>query len=294
MEAGDLHEDHAGERLVRAACGAGVRVGDFGGGAWPLHSVHRGILTVDVDRLRRVNRVEGMSVYTVFDGQVVDADECVARAKIIPLVVAEARVREAEAAAEAGEGGGSGVVAVRPFRPMTVAAVVQDTLGQRQRERFHAALGEKIAWFGATLREPLHVDATARAVGAALEAETDRGAEVVVLAGSKPMDPLDPTFAALERVGARMECLGVPAHPGSLFWLAYLGETPVIGMPGCGLFSQATVFDLVLPRILAGERIERAGLADLGHGGFLAREMAFRFPPYRPSRERGAIPADDE
>jgi molybdopterin biosynthesis enzyme len=103
------------------------------------------------------------------------------------------------------------------------------------------------------------------------------------------MDPLDPVWLALDRLGVTIERFGVPAHPGSLFWIAWHGDVPILGMPTCGLFAQATVFDLVLPRILAGERVGRAELAELGHGGFLTRELAFRFPRYRGGVVRGAI-----
>jgi molybdopterin biosynthesis enzyme len=103
------------------------------------------------------------------------------------------------------------------------------------------------------------------------------------------MDELDPTFRALDELGARRERHGVPAHPGSLFWLARLRDVAIVGMPSCGLFSQATVFDLVLPRILAGERVDARALSKLGHGGLLTRDVAYRFPPYRPSRQRGAL-----
>ena len=106
------------------------------------------------------------------------------------------------------------------------------------------------------------------------------------MAGTKAMDPLDPP-SGIERLGAPLERYGVPAHPGSLFWLARVGEVPVLGMPTCGLFSQATTFDVILPRVLAGERVDRTTLAELGHGGLLSRDAAFRFPPYRPST-RGA------
>jgi hypothetical protein len=58
-------------------------------------------------------------------------------------------------------------------------------------------------------------------------------------------------------------------------------------MPACGLFSQATTFDLVLPRLLAGERVDSAAVAALGHGGLLSRDSAWRFPPYRKSVARG-------
>src|SRR5581483_2998081 len=117
-----------------------------------------------------------------------------------------------------------------------------------------------------------------------------RRAEVIVLAGTKAMDPLDPAFLALDRLGVRLERYGVPAHPGSLFWIARYRDIPLLGMPSCGLFSQATVFDLVLPRVLAGERVGREELARLGHGGLLGRDVAFRFPRYRATSGRGKIP----
>jgi molybdopterin biosynthesis enzyme len=86
-----------------------------------------------------------------------------------------------------------------------------------------------------------------------------------------------------------MERHGAPAHPGSLLWLARWDGLAVLGMPTCGMFSQATTFDLVLPRILTGEPIGNREIAGLGHGGLLSREMAFRFPPYRANAARGEL-----
>ncbi|MFN8580906.1 MAG: hypothetical protein U0163_08040 [Gemmatimonadaceae bacterium] len=139
------------------------------------------------------------------------------------------------------------------------------------------------------LVEPLFVAATPESVAGGIEALLHQQSNVVIVAGSRPKDPLDPCFVALDRLGAVVERRGVPAHPGSLAWLARLGAAPIVGMPSCGLFSQATVFDLMLPRLLTGEQLTGDDLAALGHGGFLTRDMAFRFPPYRPARERGEI-----
>ena len=86
-----------------------------------------------------------------------------------------------------------------------------------------------------------------------------------------------------------MERHGAPAQPGSLLWISRWGERQVVGMPACGIFSQATTFDLVLPRILAGEAIGNVEIAALGHGGLLSREMGFRFPRYRPASPRGEL-----
>jgi molybdopterin biosynthesis enzyme len=112
---------------------------------------------------------------------------------------------------------------------------------------------------------------------------------VLIVAGASALDPLDPVFSALTLLGATMERHGVPAHPGSLLWLARWDDLAVLGMPTCGMFSQATTFDLVLPRLLAGETIDNAELAALGHGGLLSREMAYRFPPYRANAARGEL-----
>jgi len=112
---------------------------------------------------------------------------------------------------------------------------------------------------------------------------------VILVAGAKAMDLLDPTFSALESIGAHMVRHGVPAHPGSLLWLADWDGVPIVGMPTCGLFAQATVFDLVISRILTGERIGRRELVRLAQGGFLTRDMSFRLPAYRSAAERGAV-----
>jgi molybdopterin biosynthesis enzyme len=87
-----------------------------------------------------------------------------------------------------------------------------------------------------------------------------------------------------------MERHGAPAHPGSLLWIAEWQGHPVLGMPTCGMFSQATTFDLVLPALLAGETVANREIAALGHGGLLSRDMAYRFPPYRQGAARGELP----
>jgi molybdopterin biosynthesis enzyme len=286
MDARDVHEDEAGERLARAAAGDGVDMGAASGGHWPLIAARRGILDVRVGPLRQANAIDGICVYSLYSGQVVEAGETVARAKITPFVLARARLEEAEAQARAG----GGLVAVRPFLPLRVGAVVQETLGERAMERFRSALGEKVRWFGSELIEPRFVPARAESIADALDGVVSAGAQVVTVGGTKAMDDLDPTFRALGRLGVAVERHGVPAHPGSLFWIARYRGAPILGMPSCGLFSQATVFDLVLPRILTGEPFGRAEMAELGHGGFLTREMAFRFPPYRGAAQaRGEV-----
>jgi molybdopterin biosynthesis enzyme len=148
---------------------------------------------------------------------------------------------------------------------------------------------EKAAWFGSSLLEPCVVSRNARSIAVAMEGALGGGAGLLAVAGTVAMDPLDPGFEAIRLLRGTVERVGVPAHPGSLLWLARIGGIPVVGMPSCGLFSRATVFDLVLPRLLAGLPVDSEWLASLGHGGLLTRDVAARFPPYRPRQERGAV-----
>jgi molybdopterin biosynthesis enzyme len=282
---GDVLEADAGTRLAVAAAGAGVSAGEAAGGHWPLVALTRGIVEVRREALLAVNGPGDLAVYTIADGQVVDAGEVVARAKVIPFVVERAALDRGLAAATAA----AGLLAVRPFAPVRIGVVVQESLGSSALERFRRAMEEKAAWFGSSLLAPCVVSRNARSIAAAMEGAVVGGAGVMAVAGTMAMDPLDPAFAAIRLLGGAIERVGVPAHPGSLLWLARLGDVPVVGMPSCGLFSRATVFDLVLPRLLAGLPVDSPWLASLGHGGLLTRDVAARFPPYRPRQERGAV-----
>jgi hypothetical protein len=285
MEPGDLHEEEAGARLAAAVVGQGVEVKGYSGGQWTLVARQRGLLGVRRDALTDVNAHGGISVFTLFDGQPVEPGEAVARAKVTPLVIAADAMTSVERTARAAQG----LVHVRAFRASAIGAVAREHLETRQRSRFETALKQKVDWLGGRLLPVRYAAASARAVADEVRALTGEGAELLIVAGASALDPLDPVFGGLELLGARMERHGAPAHPGSLLWLAHWQGRTILGMPTCGMFSQATTFDLVLPRILAGDNIGNREMAELGHGGLLSRDMAFRFPPYRADAVRGEL-----
>jgi len=257
----------------------------YAGGQWTLVGRRRGLVRVNVDALRAVNALEGMSVFTLYDQQPVESGEVVARAKITPLAIPEALVKDAETRAWSAKG----LVAVRTFRPHVLGALSRESLAPPQRQRFESSLAEKVDWFGSRLLPVRYAAGDAAAVAGEMEGLLSAGADILIAAGAGSLDPLDPVFAGLERLGGRMLRHGAPAHPGSLLWIADLRGRPVLGMPACGMFSQATTFDLVLPRILAGEPAGAGDVAALGHGGLLSRDSAYRFPPYRKSGARGEL-----
>lgn len=284
-EPGDVHEEEAGRRLAAAVVGEDVQIKGYTGGQWTLAAARRGLVNVRTDALTDVNAHEGISVFTLFNRQPVEAGDAIAKAKVTPLMIPEQTLTAVEKIARAV----GGLVTVKGFRAVTIGAVARESLDEKQRSRFERALQQKVDWFGGRLLPIRYATAAPRAVAQALTELRHDGAELAIVAGASALDPLDPVFGGLALLGARMERHGAPAHPGSLLWLAHWDGQPILGMPTCGMFSQATTFDLVLPLILAGERIQNRELAALGHGGLLSRDMAYRFPPYRANAARGEI-----
>ena len=211
----DMHEDDAGPRLACAAAGGGVRVGERSAGHWPLIAARRGIVDIAIDPLAEVNGREGLSVYTLFHGHVVDEGEVVARAKITPFAVPRGLVEGAVGVARAA----GGLVRVRAFRRARIGAVVLTSLGERHATniaRFGESLGEKVSWLGGELLPPIVSETRREAVTSALRAELGRGCDVLVVAGTRAMDELDPTFLALADLGGQRVRQGVPARRPSL------------------------------------------------------------------------------
>jgi hypothetical protein len=276
LEADDVQEDEAARRIAEAVAGAGVQLKGPHQSRYTFVAAHRGVLRVKPEALHQLNSIEYVSVYTWYDGQVVDAGAQVGAAKVTPLAVHQAVVQQAETVARAHWP----VVDVAAFRPHRVGMVVSEQLDERSRTRFEATIRNRLAWFGSELLEVRYVEPDSAAVARAIRALGEAGAEVILTGGGNAIDPADPLLGALAALGLRLEKQGVPAHPGSMLWLAYDGTRPVLGLPSCGMYSRATAMDIVLPQILTGHRPTRSELAALGHGGHLTRAMEFRFAPY--------------
>jgi hypothetical protein len=274
-EPDDLHEDVAGLRLARLASGPGVVAGTPIESQYPLLAAGRGLLRIELNLLRQINAVDGLSVFTAFDYQPVDEGEQVGAAKVTPILLPERNLLAAEALCRERH-----PLEVRAFRPSRVVALLLDRVDDAALARFERDMRLKLGWFGSSLIDVHRVADRVDAFVSALGRAQALGADVIMAAGASSLDPLEPLFLALRAAGAQIEKHGVPAHPGSLFWLAYSGTKPIFGLSSCEMFSHKTILDLVLPRLLAGERVGRDELIELGHGGLLGRQMAFRFPPY--------------
>jgi hypothetical protein len=278
-EGDDVHEDDAAERLALAVGGAGVNLSAPRQSRLDLTATWDGVLHVGVPALVALNAIDQLGVFTLFHGQCVVRGEVVASVKVAPHVISGDVLRAGvHLARERGP-----VVEVRPYQALDVPAIICEPLDAAARRRFEDGAGGKLAALGSRLEriletadpDPFH--ASALAEGALRQVG---GARVVLVAGVSAGDPLAPFAEALALAGGRFVRRGLPAHPGSMLWLASLGQTRLLGLPSCGMFSLATAADLVLPRLLTGEQLEAEALAELAHGGVLSRDMRFRMPAY--------------
>lgn len=278
LEAGDLHEDDAARRLAEAVRGPGLQSRGPVQSRVDLHATVDGVVHVRIAALERLDRIDPLEVFTLFDGQVVSAGDLVASVKVAPHVVAESAVVAGERVARRG----GPLVRVAPFRTMRVGVLVKETVAGAARERFESSVRAKIEGLGSRLMALDYVADEASAVAAALgPLVRGRGRmDLVLTAGGASTDPTDPFYVAVETLGGRIVRHGAPAHPGSMLWLGRVGRTAILGLPTCGAYSKATAADLILPRLLTGEPPSTRTMARLGHGGILTRSQRFRFPPY--------------
>jgi hypothetical protein len=275
----ELHEAEAARILAAAAAGPGVDIGAVHQGRIDLVAARRGVLTISLAGLERINAIDPLELFTRWNHQPVEAGEVVASVKAAPQVVDRAAVLEG--ARLAGEH--SPLVMVRPYAGVTVAAVVAEPLTPEGWERFESASRLRTASLEGVFLGTHGLagsDPTAAARDTLEELAFHRGAGVLLVGGVPAGDPLAPVFAALETLGGVVYRRGVPAHPGSMLWLGRLGGTQLLGLPRCGAFGMATAADLLLPRLMTGEAFTAESIASLGHGGLLGREMRARFPAY--------------
>jgi hypothetical protein len=278
-EAGELHEDDAALRLVASIAGSGLVVRGPSESRVDLIAESSGVANVRVAELERVNRIDPLEVFTVFDGQVVAPGDLVASVKIAPHLVDAATV---DAGARVADFGSRPLVWVAPFVASRVGVIVKESVRGVARERFETSVRAKIEGLGSEIEAIAYVDDDADAVELAMAAFVRRldPVELIMTAGAASTDPLDPCFVAIAALGGRIVRRGVPAHPGSMLWLARIGRTAILGLPTCGAYSKATAADLLLPRLLSGEDASERTVAKLGHGGILTRSQRFRFPAY--------------
>lgn len=272
---GLVHEEQAALRVARAVSGPGVLPGSPAEGKVTLTAAQGGLLKVDAERLRELNGMADLVLSTLHTNQTVEQGQNLAGVHITPLVVEEAQVRQAELLCA-----DAPILEVRPLRRAKVGMVTtgSEVFKGRITDGFGPVLREKFARLGSQVFRQLLVSDDEDMTVKAIQALLALGADFLVVTGGMSVDPDDRTPAAIRAAGAQVVSYGAPVLPGAMFLLGYLGAVPVLGLPGCVMYYKSSIFDLVVPRLLAGDRLTREDIAALGHGGYCSACAECRFP----------------
>jgi hypothetical protein len=278
IEPGMMHEDEAVLTLARSLAGDGIAFSpDPAEGKINLTAARDGLLKVNVPALTDFNTVEGVMCASRHTNTMVKEGDLVAGTRAIPLVIQRERVLEAAALARQAPGG---VFTVKPLAALGTGLIVtgNEVYSGLIQDKFVPVIKPKLAAFGCPVLDVVFTPDDAVFIAGAVTRLIEQGAEMIVTTGGMSVDPDDVTRMGVAAAGAEDVLYGSSVLPGAMLLLARIGSVPVIGVPACGMFHDQTIFDLVLPRVLAGEELTRRDLAALAHGGLCLSCPSCRYP----------------
>ncbi|MBP1745234.1 MAG: putative molybdopterin biosynthesis protein [Firmicutes bacterium] len=273
---GMLHENEAAEMLYGICRNEYMSPTEVKEGKIELIAEVDGLLKIDVDRMKKINSLGEMMIATRHSNFPVKKGDKLAGTRIIPLVIEAEKMDEAVRIA-----GGEQLMELLPFRNKKAGIVTtgSEVFHGRIKDAFGPVIREKLGEYGVEVLGQKILEDDPDEISKAIEGFIRSGADMVICTGGMSVDPDDTTPAAIKNTGARIVSYGAPVLPGAMFLLAYHdGNVPILGLPGCVMYSKRTIFDLVLPRVMADDNITIDDLAGLGHGGLCLSCKACTFP----------------
>jgi hypothetical protein len=276
LKPGVVHEDEAARRIARAAAGPGIRLSEVAEGRVNLIAQADGLLKIDVAALTRVNTIGQIVFATLHTFQPVNADQAVAGTRVVPLTIDESEIVAAERVCRSC----FPLIQVKPFKTRRVGVVItgSEVYHSRIEDGFGPVIQKKFAALGSRVTRQILVSDDRQMTVDAIKALIEEGVDMIMVTGGMSVDPDDQTPASIRGAGGNVVVYGAPIFPGAMFMLATIGDVVVAGLPGCVMYYQTSIFDLVMPRLLAGEAVSRDEIAAMGHGGFCAGCTSCRYP----------------
>ena len=264
LEKDELHEEDAARRLAKAAAGKNLTLTDPSEGRINLVAEISGLLKVDADLLYRFNSLGELMLATLPANRYVKQGTVVAGTRTIPVVVKEELIQKAEALCK-----DHPIVTILPTPARKIYLIVtgSEVFTGRINDGFEPVVSRKVTEMGSNLASVKLAPDDPVVIAGHIKDARRAGAEIILVSGGMSVDPDDKTPEGIRQSGAKIESHGFPVLPGSMFLMAYLNDTPILGLSGCVLHDPFSAFDILLPRLLAGEKITRADIMAMGHGG---------------------------
>jgi len=272
----ELHENEAAIRLGDMLAGPGICFAEPSEGKISLKSKHKGLLKIDRELLDEINNTGDLCFATIQGNICVEKDELLGGCRIIPLIIKKEKIDAIENIMKNKEP----LIRIKPFLNLKTALIItgSEVYKGRIEDKFGPVIEKKVKELDSDIfHKTIIPDETDEIKNAILDAK-EMGAELIIVTGGMSVDPDDKTPGAIKATGADIITYGTPVLPGAMLLFAYLDNIPVFGVPGCVMYAHTTAFDLLLPRVFAGEKIIRKDITSLGYGGQCLSCKPCRFP----------------
>lgn len=271
---GTLHENDAAIRIKNHIAGSGLDFSEIKEGKIDFIAEINGLLKVDVEELLTINSLGEIIVATLHNNTPIKKGTKVAGTRVIPLVIKEDKILEMEHISK------KEIIKVLPCKPKKVAIIStgNEIFYGRIQDKFGPILSGKVTEYGCEVVYHTFSSDDKEMIKEKIQEALNSDAELILCTGGMSVDPDDRTPLAIREMGGELITYGSPILPGAMLLLAYHGDKTILGLPGCVMHSKKTAFDLVLPRILAGEKLTFKDIASYGHGGLCLNCPVCTFP----------------
>lgn len=259
------HENEAAEILCGICINEHMERSEVKEGKIELRAGSDGLLKIDKERLDKINSLGEIMIASCHQNVPVKQGGKICATRIIPLIIEKEKLEEAQRVF-----GGKPIFTILPYKQMTVGIVTTGSevyLGRIQ-DGFGPVLREKVKEYGGEILGQTITDDKLEHIEKAIRDFLNQGADMILVSGGMSVDPDDCTPLAIKNTGVQVISYGAPVLPGAMFMLGYdEKKRPVVGLPGCVMYSRRTIFDLILPRLMAGDPVTKADLDSMGCGG---------------------------
>ncbi len=260
-----LHEDEGAKILCECCISDNMYTSnEIREGRIDIFAECDGLFEVDIAQLNKLNSIEEIVVATMPSSFPVKKGDKIAGMRVVPIVIDKHKMLHIKQTF-------SKILKITPFKNYAVSIITtgSEVYHGRIKDAFLPVLKSKIDKYNLTFLEQNIVDDNKNMITNAIKTQIDNGATMILCTGGMSVDPDDITPSAIMELGGELITYGSPVLPGAMFLLAYLGDIPILGLPGCVMYGKVTVLDIVFPKILTGKKLQRSDITNLGAGGRL-------------------------
>lgn len=273
---GQLHENDAAIRVKDLVLGQGCYISEeIKEGKIDFFANTQGIVKINKDLLLKLNLLGEIIVSTIHNNTPVKKGEKIGATRVIPLIIDEKKILEAEKIIK------EKIISVEEIKPKKAVLITtgNEVYKGRIKDAFLPVMKEKLEYYGSEIvKQIILPDNKEMITENILKAIEEDKVDMIICTGGMSVGPDDVTPSAIKDCNGEIVTYGAPVLPGAMFLLAYYKNIPILGVPSCAMYSKRTIFDLVLPRILADEKLSFEDIARFGNGGMCLNCEICSFP----------------